>query len=378
MIYEKNFNIFFHKTTKTKIMKSIQQKLLVLLWALNCVVGLNAQQINFEGDIKADVDAFVAKFRGWTLNFRYMDAMRPAPIKSIIKDIDKYRVEDLGQFWYDAQFIKAVDTTYSAPDAEYFFVGSQGTLYGTSFPMFQLSGDKVNIDVKVGYKQLCGKQDMSLTFNMIGDGTKVIKAETIALPRGDEWTEKEYSLSLPRGTSLEVALEVAAKDSMFTLLSLAPIVVSSDGEPLARSVDETKYAQIPPSAIQHYDALLASPIMDKKILALGETIHGTQTMNDLAFSLIKERIEHHNCKLVLFELPLEETLYLNRYVKNDERYTLDFILRRFESRIFNFVPFLNGSKVTMPLTTTKLLCLASTPISPTSARLSICMTSWIA
>jgi erythromycin esterase-like protein len=67
------------------------------------------------------------------------------------------------------------------------------------------------------------------------------------------------------------------------------------------------------------------PFMDKRILAIGESIHGTESMNNMAIDIIKNRIEYKNCKLVLIEIPLEYSLYINRYIHGDQDFKLDSI-----------------------------------------------------
>lgn len=61
----------------------------------------------------------------------------------------------------------------------------------------------------------------------------------------------------------------------------------------------------------------------KKVIAFGEFIHGSETLGKAAIQLIKYRIEHANCKLVLMELPLEQMLFVDRFVQGDERFQLE-------------------------------------------------------
>lgn len=53
---------------------------------------------------------------------------------------------------------------------------------------------------------------------------------------------------------------------------------------------------------KEYDNL---PFLNKKILGLGETAHGTETMNDIGIEISKERILKHQCRFILLEIPLE-------------------------------------------------------------------------
>lgn len=77
------------------------------------------------------------------------------------------------------------------------------------------------------------------------------------------------------------------------------------------------------------------PFMDKRILSIGESIHGTESMNNMAIEIIKNRIENKNCKLVLMEIPLEYSLYINRYIHGDQNFKLDSISSFFDITFFS-------------------------------------------
>ena len=320
--------------------KSILQNLFALLVVLCNVLEINAQAHGFE-KMKAEKDSFAQRFRHWAVDAK-SNWEQIVMTRDFVADIERFSSNGIDPaMWVNASFLHNADTTYSDPKSVYFLMKEKNLKFGTTFPMFQLDGDSINLDVKIGYKILTKCQSIALIFNMIGSGATTLKADTISLPSSNEWTEQNVSLSLPRGISLDVLLNVVAQDSVHTIFTLAPIEVSSGGKPLTWDVDADKYAQIPASAIQSFDDLLASPLMDKKILALGETIHGSQNINDLVFSLIKERILHHNCRLVFIELPTELTLSMNRYVKNDPHYSLDSISALYGSNsLIHFEPFI--------------------------------------
>lgn len=63
------------------------------------------------------------------------------------------------------------------------------------------------------------------------------------------------------------------------------------------------------------DDLKSLSFSDKRILAIGESVHGTGTMNDMGVEIIKNRIEHGKCRLVLLEMPLTLSFHINRYLR---------------------------------------------------------------
>lgn len=55
-------------------------------------------------------------------------------------------------------------------------------------------------------------------------------------------------------------------------------------------------------------------LQNKKIIALGETVHGSATINKYAFEIIKNSILYDNCRLVLMETEMGVGLKMNLYV----------------------------------------------------------------
>ena len=56
----------------------------------------------------------------------------------------------------------------------------------------------------------------------------------------------------------------------------------------------------------------------KKIVAIGETVHGTETMVAAGAQLIKHQVTHNKSKLVLFEIPMEYSFVMNRFIQGDK------------------------------------------------------------
>lgn len=55
-----------------------------------------------------------------------------------------------------------------------------------------------------------------------------------------------------------------------------------------------------------------------KIIALGESIHGNNSIRRLIYKLIMENVKKQNCKLIIWEMPMEKSFVYNRYVLDDE------------------------------------------------------------
>lgn len=86
-------------------------------------------------------------------------------------------------------------------------------------------------------------------------------------------------------------------------------------------VDETCYGRIP-------------ELGRKKVLAIGESFHGSGTISKISQQLMKYQIVNNNCKLILFERPIEEMLSVNRFVQGDEAFKIDSLAQIAKDNIY--------------------------------------------
>ncbi|MDR3339201.1 MAG: erythromycin esterase family protein, partial [Candidatus Symbiothrix sp.] len=70
----------------------------------------------------------------------------------------------------------------------------------------------------------------------------------------------------------------------------------------------------------------------KRIFALGETVHGSGSIFDVAFQIAKHQVEKNSCRLILLELPIEDMLSVNRFIQGDASFEIDSLMFRY----FNF------------------------------------------
>lgn len=73
----------------------------------------------------------------------------------------------------------------------------------------------------------------------------------------------------------------------------------------------------------------------KKIVALGESLHGSATLEESAIQIMKHRVLYCNCKLILLESPLEKILSINRFVLGDENFELDSIANNLDLSLYS-------------------------------------------
>ena len=63
---------------------------------------------------------------------------------------------------------------------------------------------------------------------------------------------------------------------------------------------------------------------------IGESVHGTETMSQIAYQLIRRHVEENDCRLVLLELSLDRMLLFNRFVQGDESFHIDSLINTFD------------------------------------------------
>lgn len=166
---------------------------------------------------------------------------------------------------------------------------------------------------------------------------EILYSDTLFMHNCADWYTTTKNISIKNVAIMNCSLEVYGIDGMreqkFWLDKIEMLV---DGEnikdmPLTiypqDSLPQLKDVQELSLSVPHaYEKL---PILkNKRILAFGESIHGSKTINKAVIQLIKYRIEHAHCKLVLIELPIEMTLFADRYIQGDERFHLE-ALRRY-------------------------------------------------
>lgn len=223
--------------------------------------------------------------------------------------------------------------------------GNRKGIIGISYPMFQLNRDSITLSLHIKYKTTDCKY-LIITFHSIGRNAKVVSSDTISMALSNIWTDYSYDITCKSQFSLEVTIESeGTQPSKIGNVSIASFDLLCNGKELEKCPEDVTSDQLNESSVKTWQEFLLSSTMNKCILALGETVHRTESLNNLASDIIKERIIRHNCKLVLLEIPLSMGLYLNRYIKNDERYTLDFYKKYIEPlTTHSLIPLFNWIK----------------------------------
>lgn len=201
--------------------------------------------------------------------------------------------------------------------------GHSKGIIGKSYPLFSAT-EKRSVTFDFKYKtEHCS--NACIHIYSVGDGEIATEMDSIPLPLTNKWKKVHRRFAFSSPCFLHVELEVTGDTEYENLdrLFIDQFMISSGGKSLKRVWESYPANPVKQSEALSMESLMTQSILDKKILGLGETTHGTVTLQDIAFDIMKERILHHSCSLILFEMPLEESFAINRYVKNDERFHLE-------------------------------------------------------
>ena len=92
--------------------------------------------------------------------------------------------------------------------------------------------------------------------------------------------------------------------------------------------NENSFAQIPELKV-------------KRIVAMGESLHGSEAFGELFFQTVKHQVLHNQCKLILLELDMSLALPLNSFIQGNENFDVDSVLYDIRYTSFSFLQLKN-------------------------------------
>ena len=206
---------------------------------------------------------------------------------------------------------------------------------GTLVPVYQLNKQGAEVTASIRYKTL-NCERAYITLNSIGAGEQILKSDTIELPLTEEWKEVSEKIKIKDAYLLNVFIEAVGSELAFNNIRVSAFKLEANGAQLknetAPKSDNTTLKKSDVMVLNGVD-FGKIPSMQSRIMAIGETVHGSKTLGHMAFDIIKERIIKQGCNLVLHEYPLECSFYVNRYIKNDPRFKLQDIERYMEGNL---------------------------------------------
>lgn len=174
-----------------------------------------------------------------------------------------------------------------------------------------------------------GFDSVQLVFMGYNTDGKRVSVDTLKIGITDDWHEFTTTVHIGNVSYMHRSLEVEGNiPNIEKTLWINKIQLRINGIDLAQypsrslgkehTLDEKEIVKLSFEDSTTYKQIQS--LANKRIVALGESIHGSETLEKSAIQIMKYRIMHSNCKLILLELPLEKTLIMNRFVQSDERF----------------------------------------------------------
>lgn len=160
-------------------------------------------------------------------------------------------------------------------------------------------------------------------------------------------------INLSNAVSLNIRINALGEENIEAYIAFARLIVTLDNKPIdeypVRILEPIKardrFSYIRENVHNGFDLAQIDETKGKKIIALGESMHGNSDIGSFTFRLIGKAIEKQNCKLVLLENNIEKSLYYNRFVQ-DESFNIDssLIIRMPEKEFLDKVRAYNRGK----------------------------------
>lgn len=172
----------------------------------------------------------------------------------------------------------------------------------------------------------------------------IIKKDSITLQNTGAWIKDSLFLKVPKTERLYIEIETKAVNSesfdlkKTNITNIDNLKLRIDGRDICE-IGQSDTCLLSKSAkpLESDSCFQFSSLFQNstpRIIAFGETIHGVDEFQQLAYSTAKELILKHNCKLVLLEISFEEGLIVNEFING--KLPENEFKRRFSSYNFGY------------------------------------------
>lgn len=223
-----------------------------------------------------------------------------------------------------------------------------GILYNT-FILPVVDKDSMTISLTCKSQNL---ESAYLVMSGISEKERVLYSDTLSVNGYNDWHTFQKNVSLRDVAIMELAIVFAGIDTLRFPKRKEEKVESLQNLWLDRikmKVGKKDLADCPISPCSEIalsynnvingDSLLNQDLnygfKNKKIVAFGESVHGSATINEKVIQLLKHGIEYDGRRLILMELPLEKMLYVNRFIQGDSAFCIDSISPYFEQSLYS-------------------------------------------
>jgi erythromycin esterase-like protein len=145
----------------------------------------------------------------------------------------------------------------------------------------------------------------------------------------EKWQKNTIGISLANASAMRISLNYHGDTNIGQAIWIDRIAIAINGEDVTlndlytqKNLHNTKIDQvlekrfIIPFSPSNDSTLLKriNELKGKRIVGLGESMHGSSTIQSATYQFIKNLIVANNCRLVLLEVPIDKTLLIDEYV----------------------------------------------------------------
>jgi len=173
-----------------------------------------------------------------------------------------------------------------------------------------------------------------LIISGLDERERVLYSDTLSIlgSYGYVWEAFNTSVSKHNVALLHLSIEVEGINNLPNQrLDLDKIEITIDGKsindfpqrtlPTISDMKNSDFIPLSFSDTNYYKKITA--LRERKIIAIGESIHGSETITEAAIQLIKYQVENNHCKLIILEQPIEIILRYNRFIQGDAQFKIE-------------------------------------------------------
>lgn len=171
---------------------------------------------------------------------------------------------------------------------------------------------------------------VSIILDAIGKQENILFSDTLNFIPDTVLNLASQSINLVNAELLNIRINAEGEIDKDAYITFSKLNIQIDGKPIdafpirtlpTLTVNEkTNFMSI--NSDKKIELEQISEINNKRIIALGESMHGNYGINNLAYQIMTQAVERLNCKLILLEMPMEKSFAYNRFI-HDMDYKID-------------------------------------------------------
>lgn len=191
---------------------------------------------------------------------------------------------------------------------------------------FLLPDSLENANIKISVNNKClNMEKLFLKFISLNKHQEIICTDSVDINNSEQWIKKTLVLDLKGAKFFVVGLDgyspnYQEKPSKLYLDRISILLNNQDIESISgidylescKPMNLSKDIVVSDSLNAEFINNIRLP--DKRIIALGETVHGSAEISECVFNIIKENILNNNCRSVILEEDMSMLLKMNLYV----------------------------------------------------------------